>query len=147
MPKLNQIATFGLMTALALLGSGCRRLSAQSEGAPPQERFAREFMRALQDSGSAAIVPRTAPKTRALKNFALNMDILRGELAKSHATLTLARWSVLPQKEGEPGVVLIVYRVQGDGEPSELKLWIEEESGRYLLNTIATGAPSPGGAA
>lgn len=133
------------MTALALLAGGCRHTAALPEPSPPQERFAREFIRTLQDSGSAAVLPRTTPNLRALRNFAQNMDILRGELAASHATLTLAYWKAIPQKDGGPTIMQIVYKVQGAGGPSELKLWIEEAAGHFLLNTIAVGPPNPAG--
>ncbi|MDB6035822.1 MAG: hypothetical protein JWM16_6160 [Verrucomicrobiales bacterium] len=145
MTRQTQLSTFCVIAALALLAGGCRNTAPLPEASPPQERFAREFIRLLQDSGSTAVLSLTSPNTRALKNFAQNMDILRGELAASHATLAPAFWKAVPQKDGGSPVMQIVYRVQGAGGPSELKLWIEEVAGHYLLNTIAVGPPNPAG--
>lgn len=142
---LNRLATIGATAALALLSGGCRHSAALPEVPPPSVRFAREFIRVLQDSGSVAVLPLATPKTRALKGFALNMDILRGILASSHATLILAEWNAVPRKDGGPNLIHVVYTVQGAGAPSKLELWIEEDSGHYLLNTIAIGPPNPKG--
>ena len=126
-----------------LLAGGCRHTTVLPQPVPPEERFAREFIRVLQDSGSAAILPLTTPKTRALRNFARNMDVLRGELAASHTTPTLSRWNAIPAKGDIPNLTRIVYRIQRADGPGELALWIEETSGHYLLNTIAVGPPQP----
>jgi hypothetical protein len=144
MPKLNCLSTISPMLALVLLAGGCRHRTALPASVPPEERFAREFIRVLQDSGSVGVLPLTTPKTRALQNFARNMDVLRGELAASHATLTLARWNAVPPKDDVPKLIKIVYTVQRADGPSELALWIEESSGHYLLNTISIGPPDPG---
>ena len=142
---LNRLATIGTIAAFTLLAGGCRHRTAQPAVPPPEERFARDFIRVLQDSGSAAVLPLATPKTRALKGFAPNMEVLRGILAASHATLTLAHWNDVPPKDGRPKLVHVVYTVTGAGAPSELGLWIEEASGHYLLNTIAVGPPNPAG--
>ena len=143
---LNRLGTLGAIAALTLLPLGCRHATAVPELSPAAVLFAREFIRVLEDSGSVAILPLATPQTRSLKNFAQNMDVLRGILAESHATLTLARWNYLPQKDGGPRVVHVVYTVTGVGAPSDIAFWIEEESGRYLLNTIAIGSPNSAGA-
>jgi hypothetical protein len=145
MTRKTQLSTFRVIAALALLAGGCRHTGVLPEPRPPQEPFARAFVRVLQDSGAAAVLPLTAPDTRALKNFAQNMDILRGALAASHATLTLAYWKAVPQKDGGSTIMQIVYKVRGAGGPSDLKLWIEGMPGHYLLNTIAVGPPNPAG--
>jgi len=138
----NRLATVGAIAVLTLLTSGCRHTAAQPELLPPEVRFAREFIRVLQDSGSAAVLPLATPKTRALKGSPPNMDVLRSILASSHATLTLAQWNTVPKKDGSPKLTHVVYTVQGAGAPSKLELWIGKESGRYLLNTIAIGPPN-----
>jgi hypothetical protein len=112
----------------------------------PEERFAHEFIRVLQDSGSVAILPLTTPKTRAIRNFARNMDVLRGELAASQTGLTLVGWNAVPPKGDVPKLIRIVYRFEREDGPGELALWIEQASGHYLLNTIAIGPPSAGNA-
>ena len=143
MPKLNHLCTISPMVALVLLAGGCRPRTALPEPVPPEERFAREFIRLLQDSGSVAILPLTTPKTRALRNYARNMDILRDELAASHTTLSLARWNAVPPKGDVPKLIHIVYTLQRADGPGELALWIEQAAGHYLLNTIAIGPPNP----
>ena len=60
--------------------------------------------------------------------------------------MTLAHWNDVPEKDGSPRLIHLVYAVRGAGAPSELEFWIEEDSGHYLLNTIAIGPPNPGGA-
>jgi hypothetical protein len=143
MPRLNCRFTINSLVMLVLLAGGCRHTTVLPAAVRPEERFAREFIRVLQDSGSAAILPLTTPKTRALQNFARNMDVLRDELNASHTTLTLARWNSIPPKGDVPKLIHIVYTVQRAAGPSELALWIEEASGHYLLNTIAIGPPNP----
>jgi hypothetical protein len=143
MPRLNCRSTINSLVTLVLLAGGCRHTTVLPERVPPEERFARDFIRVLQDSGSVAILPLTTPKTRALRNFARNMDVLRSELAASHTTLTLARWNAIPAKGDVPKLIHIVYTVQRADGPSELALWIEEASGHYLLNTISIGPPNP----
>ncbi|HCG00454.1 MAG TPA: hypothetical protein DEV93_07895 [Chloroflexi bacterium] len=143
---LNRHARISAIAALTLLAGGCRHSAAQPELIPPEERFAREFIRVLQDSGAAAVLPLATTELRARQNFARNMDVLRGILGASHATLTLAHWNALPQTNGGPNVTHVVFTVQGVGAPSEIGLWIEGDSGHYLLNTIAIGSPNPGGA-
>ena len=129
------------MVALMLLAGGCRHSAVVQPSVPPEERFAREFLRVLKDSGAVAVLPLTTPKTRALRNYAQNMDVLRGELAAPYASLTLARWNAVPPKGDVPKLVRIVYTIQRADGPGELSLWIEEASGHYLLNTIAIGPP------
>ena len=140
---LSRRATIGAITALTLLSGGCRYAAAQPTQVPPEVRFAREFIRVLQDSGSAAVLPLATPKTRALKGFAPNMDVLRSVLASTHATLTLDQWNAVPKKDDVPSLIHVVFKVQGVGAPSELSLWIEEASGHYLLNTISIAGPHP----
>ena len=142
---LNRLRTSGAIVALTLLSSACRQTAAQADLRPPEERFAREFICLLQDSGSVAISALAAPELRALKGFAPNMDVLRGILTRSHAKLTLAHWNDVPRKDGIPKLIHIVYAVEGAGAPSEIELWIEGEPGHYLLNTISVGSPNPGG--
>ena len=146
MPRQSRITRIGVIVAVAILAAGCRHSAALPELVAPEERFAREFIRVLQDSGSAAILPLAVPSLRALKGFAPNMDNLRGLLASTHATLTSVQLNAWPQKDGGPKLVQVVYKVHGVGAPSELKLWIEEAAGRYLLNTILIERPNPAGA-
>ena len=122
---------------------GPRAAAAQSAPLPPEVRFAHEFIRVLQDSGSVAVVPLATPRTRALKGFAPNMDILRGVLASTKATWAFDRWRIAPTKEGSPRLVHVTFMVQGVGAPSKLELWIEEQAGHLLLNTISIGPPNP----
>ena len=140
---LNRLGAIGAIAALTLLSNGCRHAAARPAQPPPEVRFAREFIRVLQDSGSVAVLPLATPKTRALNGFAPNMDVLRSVLASSQATLTLAQWNAVPKSDRAPSLVHVVFKVQGAGAPSALDLWIEEESGRFLLNTILIGRPNP----
>src|SRR4051794_28558324 len=102
MHRLNCQPTIRTMLALVLLAGGCRHTTALPAPVPPEEGFAREFIRLLQDSGSVAILPLTTPKLRAIRNFARNMDVLRGELIASHKTPTLIGWDAVPPKGEAP---------------------------------------------
>ena len=143
MLKLNCPSAISPLLALVVLAGGCRHTAALPEPVPPEVRFAGAFIRVLQDSGSVAVLPLTTPKTRALSNYARNMDVLRGELAAPNSTLTLARWDAVAPKGDAPKLIHIVYAFQREDGPGELALWIEEVSGHYLLNTIAIGPPDP----
>lgn len=142
MPRPKCLPSIRTLLALVLLAGGCRHTTALSAPVPPEEVFAREFIRLLQDSGSVAILPRTTPKLRAIRNFARNMDVLRDELIASHATPTLVGWDAVPPKGETPKLVHVVYTIQREDGPGELALWIEDASGHCLLNTIAIGSPS-----
>lgn len=141
----SRVVAIGALAAAVLFLGGCRLAATRSTQLPAEVRFAREFVRVLQDSGSSAVLPLTTPKTRALRGFAPNMDILRGVLASSKATLTLAAWNTVPAKEGVPSSVHVVFKASEAGAPSELELWIEGDPGHFLLNTIKIGRPNPPG--
>ena len=123
-------------TVLASLFGVVQPVAAQSTQVPPEVRFAQEYVRVLRDSGAVGVIPMTAPKTRALKGYAPNMDALRDDFAPTQATISLDRWSAVAAKGEAPPLVLVVFRVEGIARPVELSLWVEESAGRYLLNTI-----------
>jgi hypothetical protein len=117
---LSRPATISAIAAFVLLSSAFGAAAAQRVEPPPEARFAREFIRVLRDSGSAAVLPMATPKLRALKGFAPNMDVLRGIVASTQATLTFDRWNAVPKNEGIPGVVHVVFKVKGVGAPSTI---------------------------
>lgn len=133
-------AGIGVVTLLSLLLGSVQSAAAQAAQLPPEVLFAREYVRVLRDSGAAGVIPMTVTKTRALKGYAPNMDALRDEFAPAQTTITLDRWSAVPAKGEVPPTFLVVFKVEGIARPVELSLWIEEVTGRYLLNTIMTRA-------
>ena len=63
------------------------------------------------------MIPLTVETSRARQGYAPNMDALRKELAPP---------------------LVVVCKLEGTAMPVELSLWIEEEAGRYMLNTVKT---------
>lgn len=136
------LARIRVCVVMSLLATHAQELRAQ-DAPPPQATFAREFVRVLRDSGSVGVIPLTVSKTRALKGYAPNMDVLRKELSPKEATISLLRWSTVPPKGDVPALVLVVFKVDGIARPVELSLYIEDVNGQYLLNTIMTKEASP----
>lgn len=125
-----------------LLGSA-QLVAAQSAPLPPEVLFAREYVRLLQDSGAVGVIPMTAEKTRALKGYAPNIDALRADMASAQTTIALDRWGAVPAKGNVPPLFLVVFKVEGIAKPLDLSLWVEEVTGRYLLNTIMARPSTP----
>ena len=95
----------------------------------------------LQDSGVGAILPRTKSSTRALPGFEANMATLRSALAGAPGdSLVLTRWEV-ERRSDRPAATELVYAVHGLGIPFEVGMWIEQENGRPVVETIRFGSP------
>ena len=142
MLRSNHVQLWALVVSMCLCGAA--RVDAQSSEPPAQAAIASEFIRVLQDSGVAAALPMAAPRTRALKGFAPNMEVLRGKLIAAHATLTLSLWNAAIGRDSVERMHL-TYEVKGAGAPSKIEFWIEGEPGHYLVNTISLGPPNPDG--
>lgn len=142
MLRSNHFQPWALVLSVCLCGAA--RVDAQSSQPPAQAAIASEFIRVLQDSGVAAVLPMAAPGTRALKGFAPNMEVLRGKLIAAHATLTLTQWNTAIGSDSVERMHL-TYEVKGAGAPSKIEFWIEGEPGHYLLSTISLGRPNPDG--
>ena len=110
---------------------------------PAEVLFAQKYVRALLDSGAVGVIPLTVPSLRAISAYADNMNTLRDELSPRSVTITLDRWNAVPAKGSVPALFLVAFRVGGLSKPTELRLFVEEIDGRYLLNTIMTQRTQP----
>lgn len=141
-----KFAIFALLTLWFASGQPVSAQSAESPRAtpskqvPPAVLFAQRYVRALRDSGAVGVIPLTAPKARAPKDYASNMDALRDELSPKQTTVTLDRWSSVPAKGDAPPLSLVTFKIEDIARPMELTLYVEELDGRLLLNTIMTRA-------
>lgn len=133
--------SFGGALLLLLLLGAAHPARGQSPSIPPAVSFAHEYIRVLRDSGAVGVLPLTVEKTRVLRGYAPNMDVLRNELAGT--TITFDRWSAVPARGETPALTLVVFKVEGGADPLELSLYIEEVNGQHLLNTVRTRLQAP----
>ena len=124
-----------------LVLAGCGDEAVRRTAPTAEERFAREYLRILQDSGVAAILPRTKSTTRTLPNFETNMASLRSALTGARwDSLALTEWEV-ERSSDRPAAAELVYALHGLGRPFEIGMWIEQENGRPVVETIRFGPP------
>lgn len=136
---LSAVCTSLLIVAI----SGCDAAAVSRTAPAEEEHFARAYVRVLRDSGVAAVQPRTKTTTRALPQFQVSMETLRGVLAASpRDTLVLTTWEVV-HESNQPKATRLVYSVADARTPFEVELWIEREAGQLAAETIRLGPSNP----
>jgi hypothetical protein len=106
-----------------------------------EERFARQYLRTLSDSGAELVLPRTLAKTRTLPEFRAGLQTLRAVLQRVPPdSLVLDHWSVTAEI-GRPRLTKMVYAVNGLDGPFLVGLWMESAGGQLVVNTVFYGAP------
>jgi len=140
---LARVFRAAVVAALLSTAAGCRRPPTLQAAPSAELRFASDYIQFLRDSGAAAVLPRTHPRTRALPNMEANLTAMRDALTKSRAELTLARWTI-KQVTGRPRATEVMYTAHAPGAPSEIGVWIENYEGRLVVETIFVGPPVGG---
>jgi hypothetical protein len=133
-----RLSMFGLVLAAT---AGCGAEMVRHMAPEKEERFARQYLRTLSDSGAESVLPRTLAETRALAGFPEFLQSLRGVLQRVPAdSLVLDHWSVT-KESGQPRRTKMVYSVRGLGGPYLIGLWMESEADHLVVNTVFCGSP------
>ena len=107
-----------------------------------KERFARQYLRLLADSGAQAVLPLTKVETRTTSGRSESLRELRAVLQRSSPdSLELQRWKV-EANTGRPTATKMTYLVRGIEGRFLVGLWIEEEAGHLVASTVFYG-PEP----
>jgi hypothetical protein len=133
-------AMIALVTASLLIAVSCTVEFTPDAAPAPAERFATEYLMALRDSGVAAVVSRTKPATVELSGFAATLETLRTVLTSQSSDLVVARSEVTRPARG-PTVTKLVFEGTRSNARYHVELWIEEEAGQHLVETVYFGPP------
>lgn len=121
--------------------AGCSAEAVRRAAPAAEERFAREYLRVLVDSGVESVLPRTLTETRAMPDLPDHLRALRSVLRQSPPdSLVLQRWKV-EVRPGRPRATGIVYAIRGLEGPFLVGLWIEPEAGHLTASTVFYGPP------
>ena len=134
----------GAIAMSTLLGYGAEAVRGT---APTSEAlFAQQYIRALHDSGVAGVSSRSKAALVAEPKFAESVEILRKVLAtETRDSLVLSAWEV-ERRRDQPKTTKIVYDVVGLADPVQIGIWMEEEDGHFVANTLFFGRPKSSGA-
>lgn len=142
-PFRMRVSTILRAFAVALLvavNASCGAEAVRRTAPAAEERFARQYLRVLVDSGAEAVLQLTKSKTRAIPGLPESLKELRAVLQRSSPdSLELRRWSV-ERKTGLPTATKMTYLVRGLERRFLVGLWLEEEGGHLVASTVFYGS-------
>ena len=136
---------YAVLSSVLAVTAGCGAEAVRPLAPEREERFARQYLRTLADSGAERVLPQTLASTRALPGFLDALHSLRGVLRRVPSdSLVLDHWSVKAES-GQPRLTKMVYTVRGLEGPFLVGVWIEPAASQLVVNTVFFGSPPAGG--